>query len=171
VFTLFITHTLRWALVLGLGGKVFVVGGYRGGFCEKLLEASPVSDRTKASMEVHGGADIHLQPVEDTPLEKVDAPKGGCDPVGRSCSKTDQLLAEAELEHAPGRTCGLMGRGAHAGAGLLAELVTPWEGPPLGQEQSVRSPPPEEEGVAEITCDELTVTPIPSSPVPLGGRR
>jgi len=35
----------------------------------------------------------------------------------------------------------------------------------------VRSPPPEEEGAAETTCDELTVTPIPHPPVPLGGRR
>ncbi|GAB0207612.1 acid sphingomyelinase-like phosphodiesterase 3b [Grus japonensis] len=33
-------------------------------------------------MEVHGGADIHLQPVEDPMPEQVDAPKGGCDPVG-----------------------------------------------------------------------------------------
>jgi len=33
----------------------------------------------------------------------------------------------------------------------------------------VRSPSPEEEGVAETTCDELTITPIPHSPVPLGG--
>ncbi|KAM9590913.1 uncharacterized protein ACIBXB_005945 [Morphnus guianensis] len=33
-------------------------------------------------MEVHGGADLHLQPVEDPTPEQVDAPKGGCDPVG-----------------------------------------------------------------------------------------
>jgi len=35
----------------------------------------------------------------------------------------------------------------------------------------VRSPPPEEEGAAETTCDELTVTPIARPPVLLGGRR
>jgi len=35
----------------------------------------------------------------------------------------------------------------------------------------VRSPPPEEEGVAETTCDELTTTPIPHPPALLGGRR
>ncbi|KAJ7415763.1 hypothetical protein WISP_76221 [Willisornis vidua] len=29
------------------------------------------------------------------------------------------------LKQGPGRTCGAMGRGAHAGAGLLAGLVTP----------------------------------------------
>ena len=37
----------------------------------------------------------------------------------------------------------------------------------LGQGKSVRSPPPEEEGAAETTCDELTVTPIPSPPAVL----
>jgi len=41
----------------------------------------------------------------------------------------------------------------------------------LEQRKSVRSPPPEEEGAAETTCDELTVTPIPCPHVPLGGRR
>jgi len=33
----------------------------------------------------------------------------------------------------------------------------------------VRSPPAEEEGAAETRCDELTVTPIPHPPAPLGG--
>ncbi|GAB0196414.1 AN1-type zinc finger protein 5-like [Grus japonensis] len=32
-------------------------------------------------MEVHGGADIHLQPVEDPMPEQVDVPEGSCDPV------------------------------------------------------------------------------------------
>ncbi|KAK4810989.1 hypothetical protein QYF61_014461 [Mycteria americana] len=32
-------------------------------------------------MEVNGGADIHLQPMEDPTPEQVDAPEGGCDPV------------------------------------------------------------------------------------------
>jgi len=35
----------------------------------------------------------------------------------------------------------------------------------------VRSPPSEEEGAAETTWDELTITPTPRPPVPLGGRR
>jgi len=48
-------------------------------------------------MEVHGGADIHLQPMED-PM----------------------------LEQAPDSTCGPFERGAHAGAGLMAGLVTLW---------------------------------------------
>ncbi|GAB0185950.1 AN1-type zinc finger protein 5-like [Grus japonensis] len=33
-------------------------------------------------VEDDGGADIHLQPEEDPTLEQVDAPEGGCDPVG-----------------------------------------------------------------------------------------
>ncbi|GAB0183432.1 mitochondrial enolase superfamily member 1 [Grus japonensis] len=33
-------------------------------------------------MEVDGGADIHLHPMEDPMPEQVDAPKGGHDPVG-----------------------------------------------------------------------------------------
>jgi len=41
----------------------------------------------------------------------------------------------------------------------------------LEQEKGVRSTPPEEEGAAETRCDELTVTPIPRTPVSLGGRR
>jgi len=41
----------------------------------------------------------------------------------------------------------------------------------LEQGKSVRSLPPEEEGAAEPTCDELTVTPILHTPAPLGGRR
>ncbi|GAB0183221.1 hypothetical protein GRJ2_000787400 [Grus japonensis] len=36
-------------------------------------------------MEVHGGADIHLQPMEDPTLEQVEAPEGGCDHIGSPC--------------------------------------------------------------------------------------
>jgi len=39
----------------------------------------------------------------------------------------------------------------------------------LEQGKSVRSTPPEEEGAAETTCDELTSTPIPRPPGCLGG--
>jgi len=51
----------------------------------------------------------------------------------------------------------------------LWRTVSPERDLTLEQGQSVRSPPPEEEGVAETTCDELTATPIPRPPVPLGG--
>ncbi|GAB0209825.1 AN1-type zinc finger protein 5-like [Grus japonensis] len=36
-------------------------------------------------MEDDGGADIHLQPVEDPMPEQVEAPEGGCDPMGSPC--------------------------------------------------------------------------------------
>ena len=41
----------------------------------------------------------------------------------------------------------------------------------LEQGKSVRSLSPEGQGVAQTTCDKLTVTPIPCPPAPLGGRR
>jgi len=36
-------------------------------------------------MEVHSGPHSHLQPMEDPTPEQVDAPQGGCDPVGSLC--------------------------------------------------------------------------------------
>ena len=44
-------------------------------------------------------------------------------------------------------------------------------GPHAGTEESVRSPPPEEEGAAETTGDELTAAPIPRPPALLRGRK
>jgi len=41
----------------------------------------------------------------------------------------------------------------------------------LEQAKNVRSPPPEEEGVAETMCDELTATPIPHPPAPFTGEK
>ncbi|KAK4821754.1 hypothetical protein QYF61_000815 [Mycteria americana] len=38
-------------------------------------------------MEVHGGADIHLQPMEDPMPEQVDVPKGVCDPFSKGKCK------------------------------------------------------------------------------------
>jgi len=38
----------------------------------------------------------------------------------------------------------------------------------LEQRKNVRSPPPEEEGWAETTCDELTTIPIPCPPALFG---
>jgi len=46
----------------------------------------------------------------------------------------------------------------------LLEGCLPWEGPYTGAGEEC-----EEEGVAERTSDELTPTPIPHPPVPLGG--
>jgi len=33
-------------------------------------------------MEVHSGADLHLQPMEGTPCQSRWMPEGACDPVG-----------------------------------------------------------------------------------------
>ncbi|GAB0180407.1 tRNA:m(4)X modification enzyme TRM13 [Grus japonensis] len=60
--------------------------------------------------EVHGGADIHLQPVEDTTPEQMDAQRRLC-PCGKPA-----------LEQAPGKTCGPMERRAQAGAGSWQDL-------------------------------------------------
>ncbi|PKU45706.1 hypothetical protein llap_4002 [Limosa lapponica baueri] len=40
---------------------------------------------TLQPMELNGGADIHLQPMEDPMLEQVDAPDSDCDPMGSLC--------------------------------------------------------------------------------------
>jgi len=42
---------------------------------------------------------------------------------------------------------------------------------PWGEHHTGAGAESEEEGAAETTCDELTVTPIPHPPVLLGGRR
>ena len=47
--------------------------------------------------------------MEDPTPEQVEAPEGGCGPMGGLCWNCDP-----------------MERGAQAGAGLLAGLVTPW---------------------------------------------
>ena len=71
-------------------------------------------------MEVHGGADIHLQPVED-PHRSRRMPKGRCDPVGSP--RWSRLLAGPVDPWREEPTL----RGAHVEreAGLLAGLVTP----------------------------------------------
>ncbi|GAB0180577.1 AN1-type zinc finger protein 5-like [Grus japonensis] len=65
-------------------------------------------------MDIDGGADIHLQPLEDPTLEQVDVPKGGCDSMGSP--HWSRLLAGPVA----------LWREVYAGAGLLAGLVTPW---------------------------------------------
>ena len=53
--------------------------------------------------------------------------------------------------------------------GEVHEELSPVGGTPRWSRGRARSPPPEEEGVAETTCDELTVNPIPRPPALLGG--
>ncbi|GAB0184254.1 hypothetical protein GRJ2_000890700 [Grus japonensis] len=72
-------------------------------------------------MEVDGGADIHLQPtVEDPMPEQVEAPKGGCDPVGSPC-----------WSRFAGRTCDPVGDPLWSS--LLLKVCALWEGPMLEQ--------------------------------------
>jgi len=91
--------------VLGAGSEIPLQS------VEKTMARQAVSVQP---MEVHSGANIHLQPVEDPTPEQADAQRR-LGPLG-----------EPMLNQAPGRTCGPVQRGAHAGAGLLAGLVNPW---------------------------------------------
>ena len=102
-----------------------------------MRQAVPLQPR-----EDHGGADLHLQPGEDPMPEQGDA-RRRLWPHGKP-----------PLEQAPGRTCGPMERGAHAGVGFLAGLVTPRKGPTL--EQSVpEGLQPIEGTYAGAICEEL----------------
>ncbi|GAB0207700.1 AN1-type zinc finger protein 5-like [Grus japonensis] len=65
-------------------------------------------------MENDGEQRFHLQPVEDPTLEQVEAPEGGCDPMGSP--RWNKFLAGPV---APWR------EGVYARACLLAGLVTP----------------------------------------------
>ncbi|GAB0186132.1 AN1-type zinc finger protein 5-like [Grus japonensis] len=58
-------------------------------------------------MQDDGGADIHLQPVEDPTPEQVEAPEGGCDPMG-SPHWSRLLAGPVDLwreEPMPGQVC------------------------------------------------------------------
>ena len=108
-------------------------------------------------MEANGGADAHLQPVEDPMLEKVNTPEDGRDSMGKPALKqfVTEGLQPVERTH----------------AGAVCEELQPVGRTPRWSRGRVRSPPPEEEGAAETMCDELTATPIPHGPVLLGERR
>ncbi|GAB0182549.1 hypothetical protein GRJ2_000720200 [Grus japonensis] len=71
-------------------------------------------------MEADGGADIHLQPVEDPTPEQVDAPEGGCGPVG-----------SPHWNRFAGRTCDPVG--GPRWSSLLLKVCTPWKRPTLEQ--------------------------------------
>ncbi|KAK4815368.1 hypothetical protein QYF61_001356 [Mycteria americana] len=66
-------------------------------------------------MEVNGGADIHLQPVEDPMPEHVDMPEGGCDPVESPCwsrllaGLVDLWREEPTLEQDEGKAVDVVG--------------------------------------------------------------
>ena len=87
-------------------------------------------------MEVHGGADIHLQPMEDPTPEQADVPEGGCSPVGSPCwSRLLAGPADPWRERSPrwsrfaGRTGGPVGDPRWSS--LFLKDCTLWKGPAL----------------------------------------
>ncbi|KAK4815795.1 hypothetical protein QYF61_007235 [Mycteria americana] len=91
-------------------------------------------------MDVHSGADIHLQPVDDsTPDQDCTLWKGPTlEELVKNCSQWEGLTLEKFMEN-----------------------CLPWEGPNAGAGEECEEFPPKKEGVEETICDELTVTPIP----------
>ncbi|KAK4811365.1 hypothetical protein QYF61_027594 [Mycteria americana] len=91
------------------------------------------------AMEVNGGTDIHLQPMEDPTPEQVDVPKGGCDQVESPCWALLPAVSWQDLctygERSPhwsrfaGRTCEPVGD-PHWSS-LFLKNCSPWEGPTL----------------------------------------
>lgn len=109
-------------------------------------------------MEVLRGANGLLQLMEDTTLEQMNAPEGGCGCVGSpSCSR-------------------VLPKGCSS---LLLKSCSPWEGPVLKKSAEECHPwdgphsgaGDKEEGAAQATCDKLTTTLILLSCGLLQGRR
>ncbi|PKU41795.1 hypothetical protein llap_7896 [Limosa lapponica baueri] len=107
-------------------------------------------------MEVHGGADIHLQLVEDPTLEQVDMP---CSPWIEAHTGAVLLSGPVTVQGDPCwsrlflKDCTLW-KGT-----MLEKLMKDsilWEGPHAGAREDY-----EEEGVTETKCYELTPTPTP----------
>ncbi|KAK4806863.1 hypothetical protein QYF61_012584 [Mycteria americana] len=63
-----VPHATAWNTILGLEKQPVVKTMVR--------QAVPLQP-----MEVHSGADIHLQPMENPTPKQVDVPEGGCDPM------------------------------------------------------------------------------------------
>jgi len=80
-------------------------------------------------MEVHGGADIHMQPREDPTPQHMDVPEGGCDPVESPhwsrvlAGPVAQWKEEPTLEQICWQDW----------SNLFLKDCTPWKGPMLEQ--------------------------------------
>ena len=124
------------------------------------------------AMEMSRGADAHPQPVEDPTPEPVDAPKDGRDSVAKPVleQSVPEGLQPMERTHA-GTDLEELQPSGRTHVGEVPGGLSPVGETPHWSRRGVRSPPPEEEGAAETTCDELTPTPIPRPPVPLGWGR
>lgn len=79
--------------VLGLFGKGLVAGDYRGGFCEKLPEASPVSDRANATGSRTDPPLGTAEPITDGGITSGIT----CLRKGKSCCATRQLWPKGEV--------------------------------------------------------------------------
>ena len=107
--------------------------------------------------------------MEDPTPEQAAVPKEGWDSEGSPCWSSLLLGGLQPMEgtydgavHEDLQPCG---KDSHWRRSW--KTVSHDKDPTLEQGKSVRSPPPEEEGAAETTGDELTTTPIPHPPVPL----
>lgn len=123
-------------------------------------------------MEVHYGIDIHLQPMEDPMLEQMDAERRLTPWEAHTGAVSQQwLCGERTLPWSrfSARICD-PARDLHWSS-LLLKNCSLQKGPTLHQGKGLRSPPPEEEGAVEMTCDEVTMDPIPHLPALMTGRR
>ena len=140
------------------------------------MPLQPVVRRQVVPPSAHGGekgADAHLQPREDPTPEQGDAPQDGRDSMGKAAlgQSVPEGLQPMEGTHA-GTVREELQPVGRTHPGEVHEGLSPVGGTPRWSRGQVRSPPPEEEGAAETTCDELTPTPIPHHPALLGqGRR
>ena len=121
-------------------------------------------------VEGSGGADAHLQPGEEPTPEQGGAPKDGHDSVGKPV--LEQSVPEG-LQPTEGTHIGAVHEELQPmGSIHVGEVhggLSPMGETPRWSRGRVRSPAPEEDEAAETMCDELTPTPIPCPPVPLGG--
>jgi len=89
------------------------------------------------SMEAHGGADLHMQPMEGTPRQSRWMPEGSCDPVGTPRwsrllpGPADPWREDPCRSRFAGRTCDPVGDPRWSS--LFLKDCTPWKGPMLRQ--------------------------------------
>jgi len=131
-------------------------------------------------MEVHGGADLHVQPGERPHARAGGCPKeavtlwgthaqaGSCQDLWTRGERSPRRSRFASRTCDPAgdpRCSSLFLKSCSLWEGLMLdkfmEYCLPREGPHAGVGEEC-----EEEGVAETTCDELTTTPIPHFPSP-----
>jgi len=134
-------------------------------------------------MEDHGGADLHLQPVEGPHA----GAGGGALKGASACGERtlEQVLQQdlQPVEKSPCRNRFIPKDCSPRRKPMLQQFTnnsSMWEGPPLEQFMKHRIPREgphveagkerEEQGAAERSCYVLPAIPIPRSPMPCGGR-